>query len=224
MTDLITRFQHFVRAADFPCVGAKSALAKEQMSFVLARDITSNWDDVRLYPELFSMSQRWAADPKIFQSLIVIFEGPTDLDEAAFERHLWERLQSIADKDAWRGVGYDPDVRPDPEHPHFAFSVGGEAYFVVGLHPRASRPARRFEVPALVFNIRKQFEALRDEGRYEKLRENIIERDVALAGSANPMLARHGEASEARQYSGRRVGENWQCPFQAKHRNLADAE
>jgi len=27
------------------------------------------------------------------------------------------------------------------------------------------------------------------------------------------MLSRHGEASEARQYSGREVDGDWQCPF-----------
>ena len=35
------------------------------------------------------------------------------------------------------------------------------------------------------------------------MREKIMLRDEAMAGSRNPMLARHGEASEARQYSGR---------------------
>jgi FPC/CPF motif-containing protein YcgG len=64
-----------------------------------------------------------------------------------------------------------------------------------------------------VFNLHDQFERLREEGRYERMRERIIERDVAIAGSVNPMLARHGEASEARQYSGRKVSENWTCPF-----------
>ena len=108
---------------------------------------------------------------------------------------------------------YADCVSADPEDPHFSLSFGGEAFFVVGLHPRASRAARRFPRPTLVFNLHDQFERLRVEGRYERMRERIIERDVALAGSANPMLARHGEASEARQYSGRLVDEDWQCPF-----------
>jgi hypothetical protein len=30
------------------------------------------------------------------------------------------------------------------------------------------------------------------------------------------MLARHGESSEARQYSGRLVDSDWRCPFTAK--------
>ncbi len=65
----------------------------------------------------------------------------------------------------------------------------------------------------MVFNLHDQFEQLRAQGRYEKLREAILDRDAALAGSVNPMLSRHGDASEARQYSGRAVGNDWECPF-----------
>ena len=36
---------------------------------------------------------------------------------------------------------------------------------------------------------------------------------MALQGSINPVLARFGEASEARQYSGRAVLDTWACPF-----------
>lgn len=67
-----------------------------------------------------------------------------------------------------------------------------------------------------MFNLHDQFERLRKEGRYDKMRERILDRDIALAGDINPMLARHGELSEASQYSGRLVGEEWQCPFQDK--------
>src|SRR5690606_17759944 len=101
----------------------------------------------------------------------------------------------------------------DPEDPHFSLSFGNEAFFVVGLHPGASRPARRFRRPAMVFNLHDQFEPLRSEGRYERMSEVILERDEKLAGSRNPMLARHGTVSEARQYSGRKVSEDWSCPF-----------
>ena len=117
------------------------------------------------------------------------------------------------DKDAWLGQQPDERVSGDPEDPHFSLTFGGEAYFVVGLHPHASRPARRFDRPVLVFNLHDQFERLRAEGRYEKMREKIIARDVALAGTPNPMLERHGDASAARQFSGRAVNDDWKCPF-----------
>ena len=213
---LAEAFRAFVRNPPFPCVGAKSALSRGTMRIVVARDITSGWDDMRIYPALLAFIARYRAQPDLFQSFAVVFEGPGDLSEEAFERNLWARAQSLSDKDAWLGLPHDSRVVGDPDSSHFSLSFGGEAFFVVGLHPRASRPARRFSSPVLVFNLHAQFERLRAEGRYEKLRASILERDEALAGSRNPMLARHGETSEARQYSGRAVDEAWRCPFRPR--------
>lgn len=213
---LVERFKDFIKDRSFPCVGAKSAIGRDQMKFVVARDILSSWDDLRIYTALLEFSTAYREDPRLFQSFVVLFEQPVEINEDQFERALWTRVQSLADKDAWHGQDYDPRVSADPDSPHFSLSFGGEGFFVVGLHPRASRPARRFERPALVFNLHDQFERLRDEQRYETLRDSIIERDVAIAGSVNPMLARHGEVSEARQYSGRAVDRDWNCPFTAK--------
>lgn len=211
--DLAERFRDFIRAADFPCVGAKSALSRDKMRILTARDLASAWDDLRIIPELTKLAADYRETPELFQTLVVIFEAPDAIAEPVFERYLWERVQSLADKDAlWYGSPPDHRVSDDPEDPHFSLSFGGEAFFVVGLHPGASRPARRFERPALVFNLHDQFEQLRAQNRYDKLRSAILDRDMALAGSANPMLARHGETSEAAQYSGRVVGPDWQCP------------
>lgn len=221
---LARAFETFVQDNAFPCVGAKSALARSQMDIVIARDITSAWDDLRIHPGLFEAARRFTLDPSLFQSFVVIFEGPHDLDEVTFERAMWDRIQSLADKDAWNGVRYDATVDPDPDSPHFSLSFGGEAFFAVGMHPGASRPARRFQTPAVVFNLHRQFEMLRASGAYEKLRARIIQRDVNLAGEINPMLSRHGESSEARQYSGRAVGTDWSCPLTAPAGKARHAE
>lgn len=186
------------------------------MRFVVGRDMRSAWDDLRIYGALLEFATAYHESPKLFQSLVVIYEGPEVLSEDVFETVLWTRLQSLADKDAWHGQDYDHRVSSDPDSPHFSLSFGGEAFFVVGLHPGANRQARRFDKPVLVFNVHDQFERLRAENRYETLRRSIIERDVAIAGSANPMLSRHGEISEARQYSGRAVEPDWRCPFRAR--------
>lgn len=211
---LAESFRAFVRDPAFPCVGAKSALTRGKMRIVVARDLASAWDDLHILPELTALAFDYRESPELFQSLVVVFEGPETIEEAAFETHMWERIQSLSDKDAlWFEQPRDARVSDDPEDPHFSLSFGGEAFFVVGLHPGASRPARRFERPALVFNLHDQFEQLRAQDRYEKLRGAILDRDLSLAGSMNPMLARHGEGSEARQYSGRKVESDWQCPY-----------
>jgi FPC/CPF motif-containing protein YcgG len=202
--------------ASFPCVGAKSALAKGTLKTLVCHSLASGWDDVLIHRELMDWAEAYRADPGGLRSLAVVFSGPEDLSEQAFEKLMWERIQSFADKDHWLGQVYDHRVSADPDDPHFSLSFGGEAFFVVGLHPRASRPARRFPRPTLVFNLHAQFEQLREVGKYESMREKIIARDVELAGSVNPMLARHGDASEARQYSGRAVDSSWRCPFSDK--------
>lgn len=202
-----------ISEAAFPCVGAKSALARGTLKVLVCHSLVSAWDDVSIHSQLLEWAFAYRGMSDGLRSLAIVFEGPRDLTEAEFETAMWQRLQSLTDKDDWRGQQLDERVSADPADPHFSLSFGGEAFFVVGLHPNASRPARRFPRPTLVFNLHDQFERLRDEGRYERMRERIIARDVELAGTANPMLTRHGEASEARQYSGRAVGDDWQCPF-----------
>ena len=219
MSNIVEEFLEPIRAPDFPCVGAKSALAKGLLKVTTARDLTSAWNDVAIQTGLMEWAwdyRRQAPDRDgrgDLRSFAVVFEGPLDLSEAAFEEAMWERIQSLADKDAWRGQPLDRSTSGDPEDPKFSVSFGGEAFFVVGLHPHASRPARRFSRPAMVFNLHDQFERLREQGRYERMREAILQRDLELAGDINPMLVRHGEASAAPQYSGRQVGADWVCPF-----------
>jgi len=207
------RFRDFIKHAPFPCVGAKSALSRGQMKIVVARDITSGVDDARIYPALLAFICRYRAQPSLFQSFEVLFEEPHILSEEAFEAALWQRVQSLSDLDQCLGQAYDPRVASDPDDPHFSLSLGGQGFFLVGLHPGASRRARRFETPALVFNLHDQFEQLRATGRYERLRAAIVGRDAAWTGTINPMLAQHGERSAARQFSGRVVPEDWACPF-----------
>ena len=210
---VVASFESFVRDAAFPCVGAKSALARGTLRTVPCWSITSAWDDVNIRRELLDWAFEYTRDPGLFRSIAFLFARDDGLDEAGFEAAMWERIQSLANKDAWLAQPYDARVSNDPDDPHFSLSFGGQAFFAVGLHPRASRPARRFERPVMVFNLHDQFEQLRAADRYETIRDSIIERDVALAGSPNPMLARHGDASEAAQYSGRAVGPEWRCPF-----------
>jgi FPC/CPF motif-containing protein YcgG len=178
-----------VSEAAFPCVGAKAALAKGTLEVLACKAIDSAWDDVRIHDALSQFAVDYRADPGLYRSLAVVFDGPDKLTEEDFEAALWSRLQSLSDKDVWRGHAYDKKVSSDPDNPHFSLSFGGEAFFVVGLHSSASRPARRFAQPTLIFNLHDQFERLRAEGRYETMREKILLRDEALAGTRNPMLA-----------------------------------
>lgn len=211
---LTAAFEEFVRDPLFPCVGAKAALSKKQMTFVVARNIKSASDDFDIHAAVRGLVDKYRKNRAPFRSLAVIFQRDLTLDELQFEYHLWERLQTLSDIDDWLGQEKDARVAHDPNHPEFSLSFGGEAFFIIGLHPQASRPARRFVRPTMVFNLHDQFESLREANQYEKLRASILDRDVKIAGNVNPMLAKHGEVSAARQYSGRAVESGWKCPYQ----------
>ena len=210
---LVLEFCHFLARSSFPCAGAKSALARDQLQFVVGADIFSASHDSNIYDALCRFAGHYRAQPALFQSFVVLFRGPVALDESAYEVALWQRLQALTDQDCQNGQAHDERVSADPANPHFSLSFAGEAFYAVGLHPGASRPARRFSSPAIVFNPHKQFEELRERNLYGGLREKIAKRDESLAGSRNPMLQPFGVKSEAAQYSGRVVEDGWQCPY-----------
>ena len=209
--DVVRAFKAFIRRKAYPCLGAKSALARRALQCFCAEDISSDTDDQRI-AERVQMFASAAREDDVFLSLAVLFPGSPRMTEVAFEQALWQRLRAIHAIDQLHHR-WDARVSDDPASSHFSMSVGGRGFFVIGLHPGASRLARRFQCPVLVFNLHSQFEQLRADGRYDKLRSSIVERDIAFSGSSNPMLSTHGERSEARQYSGRIVDENWSCPF-----------
>ena len=209
-------FEAFIRDQDFPCVGAKAALVRGALETDTLGDLRSNEHDFALWLGLSDFAARLKPGAAVVQSFAVIFPETPQLTEMQFERALWDRLQGLHYVDTQMGQRWADTTSSDPSTNKFSLSVAGESFFVIGLHPGASRPARRFEHAALVFNSNAQFEALRADGRYYQMQSIIRERDTALAGSINPMLNDFGNGSEAAQYSGRMVGEDWECPFSAR--------
>jgi hypothetical protein len=149
-----------------------------------------------------------------YATFVAIFEEPIARDERSFEISLWRQLQQLITLSAPR-FRWDAKVSNNPGDPNFAFSFGGQAFFIVGMHAGASRTSRRFFLPALAFNAHAQFGRARDTGRFPKIQQQVRARDLAIQGSLNPELSAFGSRSEARQYSGRKTEENWQCPYRA---------
>ena len=195
---------------DFPCLGARSVFRQDRATIHVYDQLATPGATSALFADLRTFASM--VDPAAgFASFIAVFRGPTSEDERGFERLLWSQLRLLhaADDAEW-----NDDVSDDPSDEHFAFSVAGTAFFVVGLHPVASRDARRTATPTLVFNLHEQFETLRASGRFARMRDLIRERDLHLQGSINPMVSDHGKNSEARQYSGRVVDDAWLAPFE----------
>lgn len=205
---------------EYPCLGARSVFKRERATVVLHDDLEAPETARTLLEQL----REYAAtvDPEEgFVSFVAGFRGPEVRDEKHFEEMLWGLLQRLHDVDE---QPWAPEVSADPNDPHFAFSVAGTPFFIVGLHPKASREARRMPLPVLVFNLHEQFESLREEGGFERMRDTIRRRDEELQGSINPMVSDHGETSEARQYSGRKLEKAWEAPFEPDPEAVADTE
>ncbi|MDB4906791.1 MAG: hypothetical protein JWO05_1575 [Gemmatimonadetes bacterium] len=211
--ELDAAFRAFVEDPAFSCLAGRGvvrrgghalhrygALGSDRSTRALARDLRA-----------------WLAGTSggEMRAFVAVFPSRPATSEEGFERGLWQQLQQLHESEG-AGAGWDPRVSDDPADPEFAFSFGGTALFVIGLHPASSRLARQFVAPTLVFNPHEQFDRLREDGRFERMKSVVREREIALQGSLNPNLADFGEVSEARQYSGREAERDWQCPF---HRN-----
>lgn len=205
----------FIANPTFPCVGAKSALNKGRLQLQEFGALGDPTVTPALHAALVQYSRDYPEPGMTPVTFIAAFEREL-MDEHRFEQRLWRQLQALHELDCTRDIAWAPEVTDDPERNEFSFSIGGRAFFVVGMHPGASRLARRAPMPCLVFNFHEQFELLKQSGKYTGMQDAIRARDIALQGSINPVLARFGESSEARQYSGRAVEADWQCPFHSK--------
>lgn len=205
-------FRSFVTDARFPCLGGRGVVRRRTYRLGVYGVLGSALSANRLSRDLVRFVRHAPTDAPLPSSFVAVFPVRGPETELAFEHRLWTQLQHLHERDD-PAVGWDPMASADPESARFSFSFAGHAFFIVGLHARSSRRARRFRWPALVFNPHAQFERLRADGRYARYQTLIRARDLALQGSLNPNLADFGERSEARQYSGRATESDWRCPF-----------
>jgi uncharacterized protein len=211
--DIVSAVEEMVAHPEYPCLGARSVFRRDAATLVVLDDLGDTSPGGSL-DTLGAVLAQYAHEVDVdgdLVSFVACFRGPVPDDERGYEALLWGALQHLHDHD---DAPWADGVAADPENPHFAFSVAGTAFFVVGLHPNASRVARRAPLPTLVFNLHTQFERMRADGRYQRMRDTIRRRDTELQGFQNPMVSDHGDTSEARQYAGRAVPPGWVPPFE----------
>jgi len=206
-------FRDWVLDPEFSCLGGRSALHRLTYRFGSYERLDDPDVTAGLARDLYAFTAERAGFEGDFATFVAVFRGDRVLGEAAFEARFWSQLQRLHDLDA-RHHAWDPRVVSNPNDPDFSFSVAGTAYFVVGMHPQASRRSRRFAWPALIFNAHEQFERLREAGTLPELQNQIRRREITLDGTINVNLAEYGQDSEAKQYSGRATEAGWACPFQ----------
>lgn len=207
-------YQHIhekIGDAIYPCVGAKASLNSNQYRLGIYGEMGSEETTRQLGPDLKRYIKETLETDSDYMSLIAVFSNETT-SELEFEENLWMQLQKLHESEAPE-TGWDPSVSSDPEDNGFSFSFAGTAFFIVGLHPAASRKARNIKYTAMAFNLHRQFVKLRENDQFENMKNVIRDREMVYSGSINPMLADFGKGSEAPQYSGRKVEDNWKCPF-----------
>jgi FPC/CPF motif-containing protein YcgG len=194
-------FRAFVLDERFPCLAARAAFHRNTYRFAAYESLDDENVSKGLMRDLYAFVAERRGIGETFSTFVATFRAPVPAGEIGFEKALWSQLDRLHALDrnyhAW-----DPSVSSDPADPDFSFSLAGNAFFVVGLNPEASREARRFAWPTLVFNAHEQFEKLKDQGQFAGLQAKIRDRDIALQGSINANLADFGHHSESRQYSG----------------------
>lgn len=212
---IFNEYYNFLSNKAFPCVAAKDAVAKANIKLLVADNIACPKDDKSILDFMYSFTHFYRKSGKGFYSAAVIFMQPEIVNEDLFDALLWQRLAALRSMDALQ-YPHDSRVAANPDDSNFSFSLMEEAFFIVGLHPTSSRPARRFKYATLVFNPHAQFETMKKDARYEKMKTIVRKRDVSFSGSVNPMLTDFGEASEVYQYSGKNYDSQWQCPLPFK--------
>jgi FPC/CPF motif-containing protein YcgG len=214
--EIIQAFHEYLHDKAYPCVAARAAMERKQVKCMVSDHMACPHDDRAILGFLYDFVQEFRQATTSFHTAAVIFKSPAIQSEDEFDSLVWRRLQALANLDA-ENFAYDKRVDPDPASANFSFSLGEEAFFIIGLHPASSRASRRFTFAALVFNPHEQFQQLRNNGRYENMKQIVRLRDVAYSGSINPMLADFGQASEVFQYSGRQYTSEWKCPLNTNH-------
>src|SRR5690554_5044386 len=210
---IIEEYEDFVVSENHPCIMAQTVFAQQEYEFSIQGKLGFKRSAKTLLEDLENFIEEYDFSDNRFKSFVAVFHETEVATEIEFENLLWRQLQLMhhIDNKSW-----DHRVSDEPNNKNFSFSLGGRAFFVVGLHPKSSRMSRRAPYPTLVFNLHWQFEKLREMGVYERVRDKIRKRDAELQGDINPMLADYGESSEAKQYSGRYLEKNWKCPFHSR--------
>lgn len=211
-------FRVHILNPDFPCVGAKAAVNGNCYRFGFYPQLNNPTSTAALAHDLWEYVQELPGFASDYATFIACFAEPVEIDERVWEKQLWTQLQNLHRLDRLF-YDWDASVGNDPNEADFSFSFAETAFFIVGLHPSSSRLSRQFAYPAMVFNAHRQFVRLREKNMFERMKQTVRARDFKLQGSLNPNLSDFGERSEARQYSGRPVEENWKCPFQAMSSN-----
>ena len=189
MSELITK-------KNYPCMAAVKSLFKNDYEIGIYKDFGSMNSSLQLATDLMNYAKNYEITKSPYFTFWAVFSDAQDMTDEDFEARLWKELSGLASRPEFPQE-WDPQFSSNPEDKNFCFSLGGQAFFVVGLHKNSVRDSRKFQYPTLVFNL------------YEQFRQ----RDEKFQGYANPVVVENGNDWEAIQFSGRHNTNEWKCPF-----------
>ncbi len=217
---LFQDIKNLVLKPNYPCVAAVSSFLKQDYMSEKYKNFGSGECAPKLAEDLlrFKAEQRRLKSP--FYSFWAVFEDSELTSEEDFEKKMWDELSAmhayevkICGANSTDEIKWDPKFSADPKDKNFCFCLGGDAYFVVGMHPHSSRLARKFPYPVVVFNLYAQFDDLMEKGTFESMVKINRQREIKFEGSVNPMVEKHAQDWESIQFSGKNNGDQWSCPF-----------
>ncbi len=192
----------FINQTNFPCIMAKTVSRIGYLKTLTLQDIESEKNIIQFQKNIYQFIDHYHSCPDTLHSFVLIIENAEYYSFERFEEKFWNFLITINHLDKVLHL-HDDRVDADPQSDNFSFSLMEEAFFILALHPRSPRWSRQFSFPAIVFNPHQQFENLRTNGLFIKIRDIIRKKDQLLQGFTNPMLSDFGDKSEVYQYTGR---------------------
>ncbi|MFE0154546.1 guanitoxin biosynthesis heme-dependent pre-guanitoxin N-hydroxylase GntA [Nonomuraea sp. NPDC059007] len=214
-TDPFTKLAHaqfraMMLSEAYTCVGGASAVRQARYRFGVFPELASPEGVGECAASLRAFLEEFPEKENPVAVFVAVFRGPVIDGEDAFERLLWQHLQGLHDGDT-QPPWWDPDDR-DAWDDELGFVFSGRNFFVVGLHPAASRHSRVFAWPTLVFNTLSHMRPLEQAGQFQRMQSKIRVRDERLQGSPSPTLT----LRQVAQFSGRSVGPDWEFPLRPR--------
>ena len=195
-------FRKAILDKKFACIAAQAAMRLNTYVFAQYEDLTDPkvaeavCHDLLKFILEFDLHGLEQSGKFNFVTFVAHFKGPPISDQV----HGSECLDALLSQMHAHDKKYFPwasGVSADIESPDFAFSIGGQGFFVPLLYPFASSESRRTEEVYVVFNPHVIFENLRKLGGFEGLRDKIRARQK----NVHPHLADHGQGPAYHQYA-----------------------
>lgn len=158
-TAIERKFRAFIEPSAYPCLGAKAALNRGAYKLQFYAELGDRRTRSHLASDLTRFIDSLLRQSSDFATFGAVFSRPIEMTALEFEQRLWRTLQQLDRIDA-KKFDWDSTVDCEPGCANFAFSFGGHAFYIVGMHGGSSRLARRFPLPALMFNLHEQFRKL----------------------------------------------------------------